>query len=110
MRFGCFKVTWLNEQRRPQIKHLRQILENNKTSTFYIYKYIHKYTCIYRNIYKYIEIYNIHRSSGRQTKIWMDNVMEDLKQENIDLNRIGEAIRNREVCRRSLIRASSSAR
>ena len=49
------------------------------------------------------------RSRGRQRKTWMDNVREDLKEKNIDLTRIGEATRNREV-RRSLVRASSSAR
>jgi len=37
------------------------------------------------------------RSRGRQRKIWMDNVREDLKEKNIDLTRIGEATRNREV-------------
>jgi len=45
------------------------------------------------------------RSRGRQ----MDNVREDLKEKNIDLTRIGEATRNREVWR-NLVRASSSAR
>ena len=49
------------------------------------------------------------RSRGRQRKTWMDNVREDLKVKNIDLTRIGEAIRNREVWR-NLVRASSSAR
>ena len=49
------------------------------------------------------------RSRGRQSKTWMDNVREDLKERNIDLTRIGEAIRNKEVCR-NLVRASSSAR
>ena len=49
------------------------------------------------------------RSRGRQRKTWMDNVREDLKERNIDLTRIGEATRNREVWR-SLVRASSSAR
>jgi len=39
----------------------------------------------------------------------MDNVREDLKEKNIDLTRIVEATRNREVWR-SLVRASSSAR
>jgi len=39
----------------------------------------------------------------------MNNVREDLKEKNIDLTRIGEATRNREVWR-SLVRASSSAR
>jgi len=33
------------------------------------------------------------RSRGRQRKIWMDNVREDLKEKNIDLTRIGEATR-----------------
>jgi len=44
-------------------------------------------------------------------KIWMDivTVREDLKDKNIDLTRIGEATRNREVWR-SLVRSSSSAR
>jgi len=28
----------------------------------------------------------------------MDNVREDLRDKNIDLTRLGEAIRNREVC------------
>src|SRR6218665_150613 len=50
---------------------------------------------------------NINR--GRQRKTWMDNVREDLTEKNIDLPRIGEATRNREVWR-SLVRASSSAR
>src|SRR6218665_1960308 len=49
------------------------------------------------------------RSRGRQRKTWMDNVREDLKEKNIDLTRIGEATRNREVWR-NLVRASSSAR
>ena len=73
-------------------------------------------------------------SRGRQRKIWMNNVIlevachqrcyitcriynynynynvrEDLKEKNIDLARISEATRNREVWR-SLVRASSSAR
>jgi len=33
------------------------------------------------------------RSRGRQKKIWMDNVREDLKEKHIDLTRIGEATR-----------------
>ena len=37
------------------------------------------------------------RSRERQRKTWMDNVREDLKEKNIDLTRIGEATRNREV-------------
>ena len=37
------------------------------------------------------------------------NVREDLDEKNIDLTRIGEATRNREVWR-NLVRASSSAR
>ena len=45
----------------------------------------------------------------RQRKIWMDNLKEDLKEKNIDLTQIGEAIRNREVWM-SLVRASSLAR
>src|SRR6218665_950877 len=49
------------------------------------------------------------RSRGRQRKTWMDNVREDLKGRNIDLTRIGEATRNREVWT-NLVRASSSAR
>ena len=49
------------------------------------------------------------RRRGRQMKIWMENVREDLKETNIGLTRIGEAIRNREVWR-NLVRASSSAR
>ena len=36
-------------------------------------------------------------SRGRQRKTWMDNVMEDLREKNIDLTRIGEATRNREI-------------
>ena len=47
-------------------------------------------------------------SRGSQRKTWMGNVREDLKEKNIDLTRIGEATRNREVWR-SLARASSSA-
>ena len=39
------------------------------------------------------------RSRGRQKKTWMDNVREDLKEKNLDLTRIGEATRNREVWR-----------
>src|SRR6218665_2025859 len=35
------------------------------------------------------------RSRGRQRKIWMDNVKEDMKEKNNDLTRIGEATRNR---------------
>jgi len=38
----------------------------------------------------------------------MDNVRDDLKEKTIDLTRIGEATRNREVWR-TLLRASSSA-
>src|SRR6218665_82304 len=49
------------------------------------------------------------RSRGRQRKTWMDNVREDPKERNIDLTRIGEATRNREVWR-NLVRDSSSAR
>ena len=49
------------------------------------------------------------RSRGRQRKTWMDNVREDMKEKNIDLTRIGEATRNREIWS-SLVRASSSAR
>jgi len=49
------------------------------------------------------------RSRGRQRKTWMDNFREDLKERNIDLTRIGEATRNREVWR-NLVRASLSAR
>ena len=48
------------------------------------------------------------REAERQRKIWMDNVREDLKEKNIDLTRIDDATRNREVWR-SLVRASSSA-
>ena len=50
------------------------------------------------------------RSRGRQRKTSMENVREDLKEKNIDLTRIGKATRNGEVCRRNLVRASSSAR
>ena len=51
------------------------------------------------------------RSRGRQRKTWMGNVMEDLKEKNIDLTRIGEATRNREVLSGGVFeRASSSAR
>ena len=49
------------------------------------------------------------RSRGRQKKTWMDTVREDLKEKSIDLTRIGEATRNRDVWR-NLVRASSSAR
>jgi len=42
------------------------------------------------------------RSRGRQRKIWMDNVRKHLEEKNIDLSRIGEATRNREV-QRSLV-------
>ena len=49
------------------------------------------------------------RNRERQMKTWMDNVRKDLKERNIDLTRIGEATRNREVWR-NLVRASSSAR
>jgi len=49
------------------------------------------------------------RSRGRQRKTWMDNVRENLKEKNIDLTRIGEVTRNREVWT-NLERASSSAR
>ena len=41
------------------------------------------------------------RSIGWQRNIWMDNVREDLKEKNINLTRIGEATRNREVWRKS---------
>ena len=57
----------------------------------------------------FLPAYSAHRSRGRQRKTWMDNVREDLKEKNIDLIRIGEATRNREVWR-NLVRASSSAR
>ena len=49
------------------------------------------------------------RSRGRQRQTWMDNVREDLKEKNIDLTRIGETTRSREVWR-NIARASSSAR
>jgi len=49
------------------------------------------------------------RSRRRQTKIWMDSVRKDLRKKNIDLTRIGEATRNKDVWR-SLVRTSSSAR
>jgi|SRR6218665_614519 len=49
------------------------------------------------------------KSRRVQRKISMDNVREDLKENNIDVTRIGEVTRNREVWR-SLLRASSSAR
>ena len=49
------------------------------------------------------------RSRGRQRKIWMDNVREELKEKNIDLSRIDEATSNRKVWR-SLERTSLSAR
>ena len=49
------------------------------------------------------------RRRGRHRKTWMDNPREDLKEKNIDLSRIGEATRNREVWR-DLVRASSSTR
>ena len=49
------------------------------------------------------------RSRGRQSKIWMDNVREDLKEKNIDFTKIVKATRNRKVWR-SLMRASSSGR
>jgi len=42
-------------------------------------------------------------------EVWMDNVREVLQKKNIDLTRIDEATRNREVWR-SLVRASSSVR
>jgi len=35
--------------------------------------------------------------SSLTLSIWMDNVREDLKEKNIDLTRISEAIRNREL-------------
>jgi len=50
------------------------------------------------------------RCRGRQKKIWMGNVREDLKVKNVDLTRIGEATRIREVGRSLVIRASPSAR
>ena len=43
------------------------------------------------------------RSRGRQRKIWMDNVREDLNEKNFDLTRIGEATRNREVWMRLIV-------
>ena len=52
---------------------------------------------------------SIHRKTWMDKKPWMDNVREDLKEKNIDLTRIGETTRNREVCR-TIIKASSSAR
>ena len=48
------------------------------------------------------------RNRGRQRKIWMDNARKDLNEKNIEVTRIGEVTRNREVLR-SLVRASSSA-
>jgi len=48
------------------------------------------------------------RSRGRQRKIWMDNVREEMREKHINMTRIGEAISNREVWR-SLVRASLSA-
>jgi len=47
------------------------------------------------------------RSRARQSKIWMDNVGEDLNEKNIHLTRIGETAGNREVWR-SLVRVSLS--
>jgi len=49
------------------------------------------------------------RNRGRQRKIWMDNIREDLKEKNIDITRIGKATRNRKLSRR-LVRASPSPR
>ena len=49
------------------------------------------------------------KSRGGKRKIWMDNVKEGLKEKNIDLIRIGEAIKNREFWM-SLVRVSLSAR
>src|SRR6218665_3022954 len=49
------------------------------------------------------------RNRGRQRKIWMDNIREDLKEKNIDITRIGKATRNRKFSRR-LVKASPSPR
>ena len=37
------------------------------------------------------------RNRRRQRKIWMDNVRKNLMEKNIDLTRIGQATRNREI-------------
>ena len=51
------------------------------------------------------------RSRGRQLKTWMDNVRKVLKEKAIDLTRVGEGTRNRELLEEeSLMRASSPAR
>ena len=47
------------------------------------------------------------RSRGRQNKTWMDNIREDMKIKGIDMTRIGDTIRNRQIWR-NLIEASSS--
>src|SRR6218665_376719 len=56
----------------------------------------------------YMDTWREREAGGGERRIWMDNVREDLKEKNIDLARIGEATRNREVWR-SLGRASLSA-
>ena len=47
------------------------------------------------------------RSRGGQHKTWMDNIREDMKIKGIDMTRIGDTIRNRQIWR-NLIEASSS--
>ena len=51
----------------------------------------------YYQMQLYMDIIEGKRSRGRQRKTWMDNLREDLKEKNIDLTRIGEATRNREI-------------
>ena len=48
------------------------------------------------------------RSRGRQRKMWMDSVREDLEEKDIQLSMAYGKTKNREVWR-SIIRASSSA-
>src|SRR6218665_1654404 len=55
---------------------------------------------------QYLKNRDFKRSRGRQTKIWMDNVKEDLKEKSVDLTMIGEATTNRgldEFCKSLIV-------
>jgi len=96
--------------------HLSNQFELYKSSIYNcIVLYLYTYEVListwpsHKEVSKYfLYLSNCIRIRGRQRKIWMDNVREDLKEKNIDLTRIGETARNREVWR-SIVRASSSA-
>ena len=59
--------------------------------------------------YMMMDLKEAEADRGRPGWTMSGKIPEDLKEKNIDLTRIGEATRNREVWR-NLVRASSSAR